>query len=361
MAEPTVTPSSRLTSPPSPARWALFALGALAVLGGLYGGFWLIMVSQMRDGFQTWIDSRRAEGYTLRVGTLEFSGFPLFIRATFSEPWIKTPPGLRNWTWQGPPLVLEVRPWAPRRATMHAPGIHKVVMGGRAGEAAFVARAKVFDLDVDLMPGRPVGGYLHAEGFAFGGEGLAPAVTLQKADGEVRIHNLSDASHTTPTFEMSLGASAIDLPGLPGLPLGQAIERLAFEGALMGKLPPAASETESLALWRDDGGTVELRRLDLAYGPLGVVATGTVALDGGLQPVGAFTARLQGFFDAVDALRAKGTIRDRDAVTAKIVLGALAKRPTSDGPPTLSVPVTIQNRQLYIGPVALLPMPEIRW
>ena len=361
MAEPTVASSPGPSQPPSPARLACFGLGALAVLAFLYGGFWLAMVSQMRDGFQAWIDARRAEGYTLRVGTFDIGGFPFFIRATLSEPAIKTPPGLRNWAWQGPPLILEARPWAPRRVTAHAPGSHRLVMGGRAGEASFAAQAAVLDIDLDFSPGRAAGGYLHVERFAFGGEGAATALRLQKADGEVRLRGLSDATHTTPTVEISLGASAIDLPGAAGLPFGTAIEQIAFEAALMGKLPPAASEAESLVLWRDDGGTVELRRLDLAYGPLGIHGNGTVALDGALQPVGAFTARLQGFFEAVDALRARGLIRDRDAITARIVLGALAKRPTADGPPTLSVPVTIQNRQLYVGPVALLPMPEVRW
>jgi hypothetical protein len=90
-------------------------------------------------------------------------------------------------------------------------------------------------------------------------------------------------------------------------------------------------------------------------------ATGTVALDGRMQPVGAFTARIQGFFEAVEALRARGLIRGRDASMAKLVLGAMARPAPGGGPPVLSLPVTLQDRVLYAGPVALVRLPELRW
>ena len=77
--------------------------------------------------------------------------------------------------------------------------------------------------------------------------------------------------------------------------------------------------------------------------------------------MGAFTARIQGFFDAVDLLREKGLIRSRAATTAKIVLGALSKKSAEGGAATVSLPVTVQDRTLFTGPVPLMRLPPLVW
>jgi hypothetical protein len=144
------------------------------------------------------------------------------------------------------------------------------------------------------------------------------------------------------------------------LPLGKEITRAALKASLLGDLPRAPVPAQSLALWRDDGGTVDLKRLDLAYGPLTVRGEGTAALNRALQPMGAFTARIEGFNETVEALQKRGLLRDSDAASAKFLLGALAlRKPTQ--PPSIDVAVTIQERRLFVGPVALLTLPEVRW
>ncbi len=104
-----------------------------------------------------------------------------------------------------------------------------------------------------------------------------------------------------------------------------------------------------------------MERLAITYGPLSAQATGTVALDGNMQPVGAFTAKIQGFRETVDALQERGLVRGRDAVTAKLVLGALAKTPAGGGPQTLNLAITVQDRTLFAGPVPLARLPAIDW
>jgi len=85
-----------------------------------------------------------------------------------------------------------------------------------------------------------------------------------------------------------------------------------------------------------------------------------LALDADLQPIGAFTTRIEGFFETVNALHEKGLIRSQDAVTAKMVLGVLSKR-NDAGRISLTVPLTVQERRLYVGPVPLAVIPPVRW
>ena len=84
-------------------------------------------------------------------------------------------------------------------------------------------------------------------------------------------------------------------------------------------------------------------RLVIVYGPFSMRANGTLALDAEMEPIGAFTAKARGFFGLIDALQAKGLMRAGDAVTAKMVLGILSRKPARGGPPTLSLPVTLSG------------------
>ena len=73
------------------------------------------------------------------------------------------------------------------------------------------------------------------------------------------------------------------------------------------------------------------------------------------------TARITGFRETVDALVTAGRLRPRVAMTAKIVLGVLAKTPEDGGRPRITAPLSAQDGALYIGPVKLFDLPVIRW
>ena len=162
---------------------------------------------------------------------------------------------------------------------------------------------------------------------------------------------------------LDLKSSRIDLPSSLATPLGRRIENVRLTGRLLGELPrgAGASPTEALEIWRDGGGTVEVDRLVLSHGPLTLRTDGTLALDRDLQPVGAFTARMQGFFETIDAFSNAGMIGPGQAVSAKLLLGVFSRRPKDGGPATLNVALTLQQRTVYAGPVKLLRLPLVRW
>ncbi|MEQ9449282.1 MAG: DUF2125 domain-containing protein, partial [Rhodospirillaceae bacterium] len=130
------------------------------------------------------------------------------------------------------------------------------------------------------------------------------------------------------------------------------------------EMRPALNSVPSratLEAWQADAGTLEVDALNLEWAPLSLMASGTMALDGSLQPVGAFNARFQGFFHALDALAEQGVVRSRDASMARVVLGLLTRTPPHGGPPELSLPMTLQDGKLFAGPVELMSVPTLRW
>jgi hypothetical protein len=141
--------------------------------------------------------------------------------------------------------------------------------------------------------------------------------------------------------------------------LSRQVTSLRLEAQLLGNIGPGPL-LQALAAWRDDGGTVKIDRLAVDWPPLGLSGNGTLALDRDMQPILASSCAIRGLFDALDGLVRASLIKDQDARVIKLVLGLLSRR-AADGVQELTVPVTVENRTLYVGPAALLKVPALVW
>ncbi|MDX9860425.1 MAG: DUF2125 domain-containing protein [Rhodospirillales bacterium] len=341
------------------AKWAIGAAIGGIVLGALYMGFWNYAAELARDSVLDWMEARRQEGAVVGFERLNIGGFPSYLRLVIDRPAMSWPNADAPWGWETDQLTAEMRPWNFRQIVLLAPGRHAV--SWTTGGIGRTAKGAVRDLraKVDLDGGRPVAGHIDARAADFAGDGGLDRLTLERAAADFRCMPVVDADDRTPVADVRVTAHEIGLPSGWGLPLGAEVAAIRLDATVLGNLP-FGPLVDLLGGWRDDGGTVEVRQLDLTYGPLALAANGTLALDEALQPIGAFTARIEGFFETVDALRTRGAIRSQDAVTAKMVLGILAKR-NDAGRISLAVPLTLQDRRLYVGPVPLAEVPPIRW
>ena len=134
-----------------------------------------------------------------------------------------------------------------------------------------------------------------------------------------------------------------------------------MDAALNGPLPDAAGLTAVATGWRDDGGSLEVRHVETHWGPLGLTATATLALDPELQPMGTGTAQVTGYAETLDALARNGLMSRSAATTAKAVLSLLADTPGDGGPSEVDVPLSLQYRTLSMRQVPLVRLPELDW
>jgi hypothetical protein len=185
-------------------------------------------------------------------------------------------------------------------------------------------------------------------------------INIPRAHVYVEKQTRAKADHQAISWTLSGSMSDLSLPWLKASPLGAKVERLSLKARLIGNIK-SSTLVQSLEDWRDKGGTIELKNLILRHGPLKMNTKGTLALDENLQPVGALTAHLEGFFEIIDALKRLGVVKARDAITAKIVMGVLSRTPAGGGPAVLNLALTAQDRFLYLGPVRLLELPAINW
>ena len=335
----------------------LTAFVAVAVVIIVYVLFWFVMASQLRNGIEGWAEEQRAAGQTARYSRLEIGGFPFLLRATLEEPAMGAESA---WAWEGAQAVVKVRPWNPWRVEVDLAGSHKVGFGDGV---TYDGTAEELTVELGLGGQWPERAGLTVRALAFERTGGAPVLAVRTATIEASRQDFPEdqpPGHETVVFDLSLRTTGLRTPADWGLPLGRDVSALVLKAAMKGATPPGTL-LESLAKWRDDGGTVEVRHLSLDYGPLVLRGNGTLALDAAMQPIGSFTAKIRGFFETINVLRRNGIVRSRDAVTAKLVLGILAKKPAGGGPATFSLPLTLQEQTLYAGPVPIATIPPIEW
>ena len=342
------------------ARLGLILIAITAISITAYVVFWFVAASYLREGAEEWTAARRAEGYGVGYSKFKVGGFPFHLRLTVEDPKF-SPPGERSpWAWSGARVEAETRPWTLGRIKIRLLGLQRLTFPLAGSPVTYRGMADDISADLTFSGEWPSMGEVKVSELNFSAE---------EGDGRFAAHSATlhflrnpakDADYRTTTIDTELTAKGLVLPDGLAIPLGNRIDRLSLNADVMGRID-AGPWPRSLSEWRDAGGTIEVTSLHISYGPLVLWTKGTLALDGDMQLTGSFTAKVQGFFETVDTLRKQGLIRLRDAVTAKIVLGALSRKSGNGGPPTLNLALTLQDRKVFAGPVALVRLPAIEW
>jgi hypothetical protein len=323
-------------------------LFAIALLLAGYGGYWAITAQRLQAGLEPWAEARRAEGYGVRWQEATVTGFPLAFRIEVSDASFT---GMRpeHYRATAPRLFLETRPWDLRHWHATAPD------GAIFDTEQITGAAKSAEGDIATRTAEGTLVALHAQDIA--GHQAAAALRIGDARLRLTLPPKAPADHRDTALAARLDLEDVTLPAkVPAV--GDKIALLSFDALLKGRIP-AGKLPEALAAWRDDGGTVELQQGALQWGALAVTATGTMALDEALQPEGALNATIRGQEQLVDAAVAAGRMRKGNAFLAKLALAALA-HPAPDGHPEITVPMSVQDERLSIGP-AKIAVPHIEW
>ena len=347
-------------------RYGLVTVIGVAVFAIAYSGFWFFAATRLKAGVEEWVAQRLDEGTLLTYERLEIGGFPLALRVDLTTP--RAAPkrfgdtGKPNaWRIEAARASAESVPWNFRRLDLELMGDLRVQVPGTRRPVVYEGRAsKLFSRLIFHDDGLPGAVSIEVAGLEMAADGRPRAIAAAEIDLQAERLFPEPVSHLTPTLSLKLDGRKLKVPDSLSFPLGHAFSELGLSANLLGPLP-AKPLAEALAQWRDAGGTVEVSRLNMGYGPLDIRAVGTLALDEELQPIGALTTQIQGFFLALDALKRAGIIRSRNAAMAKVVLGVLARRPRGGGPATLSLPLTLQDRQLYTKGLTLFKLPTVDW
>ncbi len=341
-------------------RLSLAVLGVAVVALGALALYWFWAADRVATAIAQWTEEQRARGYEIAYMGPETSGFPLRLAVRFTEPRVASPQG---WRWSGAAIAGEAAFWQPRRLRLDLPLRQRLSADWRGHRR---------ELSLEAETAR---GLIH-----LGRDGWLKAATIEmerltlsepgggtQGGAALRADRLRyDVTRRPPTLEstddwtllLSGETRGIALPeGTPN-PFGEKVERIAFDATLHGAIRKGAP-AKALARWRDAGGLLEVHELALAWGPLDLRAEGTVALDQRLRPQGAFTARIRGLSDALDAFAARGLIEPGVALALKLTALTLARQRDEAGKAVVELPITLQDGLFFLGPAALFRLSPV--
>jgi hypothetical protein len=341
----------------------IFGSSLIVAITVLYLVGWNFMAREVVKGFGSWVEAQRTEGLTMSHGPVAISGFPGNFVLTVERPAVGRVESTTPWEWRGPTAKIIISPFRLDRMVIEAPGIHDFsISDPEAALSHYSLNGPTIALELIGGPDGQTSQFsLLAENSEFRdslGRRWRAERALLKAN---RLKPADPSALKSPSWLIDGEGRGVDLPDALNPPLGARIAGLASKMAVMGPIEGGEGAREILSKWTEAGGLIEVESLELSWTPLRLRVKGTLALDRELQPLGAFTANAEGYAETVDALAERGIVAPSDVMAAKLVLAALAKHPNDGGAPIITMPLTIQDRVLGIGPARLIKLPEIIW
>ncbi|MBM3491067.1 MAG: DUF2125 domain-containing protein [Alphaproteobacteria bacterium] len=325
-------------------RYRLLLAGVALLVAG-YCGYWFLAAAWLRQGIETWCAGERAAGAAVDYQRLQVGGFPFRLIATLEAPRYAEPGTPAGFSWQADRLVGYLQPWNFRHALVALDGNHRLSFnqGGLTRRIEIAVRQGLASYQ------GTTGGRLERLSIAV--DELAMDDRL--VSGEWRAQHAEWHLRPSPPGRPAGWDAALTLRNaqaalLAGLPLGPDLSAVELDATLSGDLPRAPFPI-AVAAWRDAGGTLELRKLTIAWGDLKVESQGTLALDPETRPIGALTARIHNHERLLELAQGAGQLTPPQASAARLALGLLA----SANGGVLSVPVRLQDGFVRLGPAAL--------
>jgi len=234
---------------------------------------------------------------------------------------------------------------APPASTLFAPGIElrgtELDGAGDLLPGGFRLAADRVELRADLMQPK----ILHV---TIGGNvtvrlGSLPADLGGMSVGTLQALLTLDASGATADVR----TEALVVPVNP-YGLGQHLSDVTLHAALVGWPPDAGSRGARADVWRASGGRIDISRLVVGWGPLGLVGEASLGLDQALQPDGTAKVRVRGYQAVLDGLG------DNGALVAAVIA---ATTPGDEA----DFDIRIKKSAVNVDRIRVVKIPRIDW
>lgn len=337
-------------------RWWLLPPLLLAALAALHTGLWRSASAALAQGFEEWAAQRRALGWAVGHGLPARGGWPFAVTLTVPQITVNgsartTPPDA---LWEAESLELRVGLLEWDRLVVAARGRQRLRLPGL--EIPFAADR--MELTLPLEGGNfPREAVLETERLRLN----SPFGAFELREGSLALRTRLSATEGEPALAIELAGQDVTLPGPGPGAMGSRVTLLALEAAISGPLPTQRHPTQRAEAWRDAGGSIEISRAELRWGPVAAHLSATGTLDEALQPMGAGQLRVSGAAEAVDALIAAGWLARRAAGPARAMVTMLARPGAEGGPPLLELPVTLAERRIGLHRLPLARLPALEW
>src|SRR5690348_15582699 len=329
-----------------------WSVGGLAViLATAYTGYWYYLVGTIQKEMGPWVEARRAEGLDIKWNAVKIGGYPFAVHLRFDGfdvAAVKPIP----YQMHAADIAFSSAPWDLRQWHFSAHDGARVEL--LLQSAGFDAKTLDGTVSAPIQPGGTAD--FAATGLA--GRGAAQGIGIDSAHIALKQPDSPPKTDHDPALLVSFDIQGAHLRAAPA-PFGTTIQDISATATIDGTVAPAPLP-QMLDAWRRKGGAVQIESAHLAWNQLDIAAQGTLALDDDLQPLAALTATVRGQNEMIDAAVSAGALPENDAGMARIVLNMIAQQ-GNDGRKQIQLPISAQNRRLYLGPAAIAKIPAIDW
>jgi hypothetical protein len=322
-----------------------FVLLGLVLLTALsYTGYWFYAAGEVVGAIEKWAEQRRAMGMSVAYDELEVGGYPFRIRVDAPGVQIGVPAHPLKPVLNSASLSAIGQPWKLNHILVQLNGAHELrfAMGTRQ-------RSARLDMETGLASIKLTeNGAIDRISLDFGNVAFAIDKTTLAASERLQVHYRPGVRQDS-LFDLAIQMGRSNFAIKDAQALGNEIAAFDTQLSLMGAFDDVPAGVHPVLHWRDQGGTLEVNKFHLAWGPMITDANGTLSLDDQLRPLGAMTTKITGYEVLVDVAREQGQLSDEGASAAKAALGLLAVA----GGGRLSVPLNLQDGYVFLGPVKL--------
>jgi hypothetical protein len=276
----------------------IVGLAVLIAAASAYTGFWWVAADKIKAGAIDWAQSVRQQKIDVSWQTIRVAGYPLSFRVELGGVAVHDGAMSPAGDFRATNVSASIRPWDFHVVSLTVRDGLKATLGpDSAPLVKLSADSGSGAVAVDSEGGATIWFTLHETKTYFGAE-----VAARTLDGWIILPSREAAAHTEPGPAFAALLHRIVVPvTAPGL--AKTIDELGFALSVRGAFPSGPAR-QAAAAWRDAGGTAELDNFHLRWGDLVVNGSGTLALDGDLQPMGGFSGRIAGFDQLLGALAA---------------------------------------------------------
>ena len=329
---------------------------------------WLQLQRLLQGRIQRLVQDAAQSGWQFEAASERRGGWPFAAELTFAAPRAHgadtlLPGGI---TWSGGRITATLSPLHPRRLTISSGGVQTVSAGGARATRDSLRLWGPIRLHLSAGDaGQASSEATSSRQASFEATPLHLALPGAGPDDVVTVAGLhGTARWTTQAHALTLALNGISRPGA-----ASAIPAAALELSLVGAFDGGGSAAERLRAWRAGGGRLLLRQATMRWADAGIEASGHAALDGNLQPDGAFTVRITGADAMLDRLARSGRINSSTASAIRAVLGLIAAARDAPQPGRsgandatarpLALPLALHAGQLSLGRIPLLRIPDL--
>ena len=332
-------------------RIVLWAGGLAVLVAAAYTGYWYYLVGIIQKEMGPWVDAQRAEGLDIKWNAVKIGGYPFAVRLRFDGFDVAAAKPL-PYQMHAADISFSSAPWDLRHWHFSAPDGARVEL--LLQSAGFDAKTLDGTVSVPIQPG----GTADVTATDLSGRGAAQGMGVESLHVALQQPGSPPKTDHDPALLVSFDVQGAHLRAAPA-PFGTTIQDISATATIDGRVVPAPLP-QMLDAWRKKGGAIEIASAHLAWDRLDIDAQGTLALDDDLQPLAALTATVRGQNEMIDAAVSAGALPEANAGMARIVLNMIAQQ-GNDGRKEIQLPISAQNRRLYLGPAAIAKIPTIDW